>query len=282
MIVFAQCHDGILHYDPAGNLLSRFGGDRWLSAHGLTYQTDGDTEFLWLTDEKSGYVAKTNLTGDVIQALPTPDIRKVSSGLSDNGTNSHSYKPTWAAEDTTRGLIWVADGYGSSLIYQYDHQGKLVKAITGIDSGTRLACPHGITLDESGNLWIADRGNRRIVIYNPEGHYTEAFQDLCHSPCGFDYTESLIVIPELYGSIKLLDRSWRLVAELGRNASIHIERLPDGEISRTMPEHWPNVDRATIPSRSFNSPHASCFGREGEIYVVEWILGGRISRIDLL
>ncbi|MEQ9455503.1 MAG: hypothetical protein RLN76_13035 [Phycisphaeraceae bacterium] len=91
----------------------------------------------------------------------------------------------------------------------------------------------------------------------------------------------MIAIPELYGSIKLFDRKWQLIGEVGRNTDIEIEITPSGEMNRSMPAQWPNVDRSTIPSNSFNSPHGLCFGHDDEVYVVEWILGGRISRIDL-
>ena len=192
VIVFAQCRDGILHYDQQGRLISRYGGDNWLGAHGLTYRSDREGEFLWLTDENSGLVAKTTLTGEILTEYKPPDE---SVSQTRDGTDSKDrphFKPTWVADDPETGTTWVADGYGSSLIYRYDSTGRLVGSISGEESGTRFKCPHGIVVDEKSQLWIADRGNRRIAICNSDGICVQTMNDRCHSPCGFDLSDGLM------------------------------------------------------------------------------------------
>ena len=67
VVVFHQAHDAVLIYSPEGELLNRWGGDRFLGAHGLTLVVDpDDTEYLWLTDEKTHEVVKATLDGEVV------------------------------------------------------------------------------------------------------------------------------------------------------------------------------------------------------------------------
>lgn len=279
VIVFAQTRDALLHFDAEGQLKARHGGDGWLAAHGLTYQVHDGRETLWLTDHTSGRVAKTTLTGEVIHELaPSRYVDLHDAG--DGGRADHGYAPTCAIEDYESGTIWVADGYGQFVVHQYDRHGALIQTLNGVEGAGRFNCPHGLTLDETGRLWIADRGNRRIAIYDSQGRFIEAHEELCHSPCGFDYTRERIVVPELFGSLKLFDRDWNLVTEIGKHPDIRIDIDASGALQQQTPDGWPNVDPATIPASSFNSPHAACFGTNDEIYVVEWILGGRVSRID--
>jgi hypothetical protein len=265
VIVFHQAQDGLLTFDPDGKLISASGGDRWLGAHGLTRVVEDGAEYLWLTDQVSKEVAKVNLTGETVQTIAPPDH----AAYADGG----KYVPTWAAVNPANGEIWVADGYGSSLVHRYDQSGEYLETIDGTEGAGRFACPHGINFRQSTNgveLWIADRGNKRVVIYDGEGHYQRK-STLTHSPCGFDFLDNNVVIPELFTGVKVLDvHSLELITELGASDIIGPDERPEG---------WPNLAGTDLLRPDFlNSPHGACFAPNGDIYCVEWIVGGRISR----
>src|SRR5690606_34975748 len=115
VLVFCQADPGVLVIDENGRQVDAW-GDRFAGAHGMTKVEEDGREYLWLTDEKSAEVVKTTLDGKTVQTIEIAPH--------DAYRDGGAYIPTWAAVNETRhggnGDIWVADGYGSSLIHRYD------------------------------------------------------------------------------------------------------------------------------------------------------------------
>lgn len=269
--VFNQANPGVLVFDQAGKLKSSW-GDRFSGAHGMTLVKEGDAEYLWLADQNSAEVVKTTLDGKTVQTLPKPDH--------DAYRDGGPYIPTWVAVNEERhggnGDVWVADGYGCSLVHRFDKQGNYVATISGQKGEAgRFACPHGIAFDHrrgQPELYVADRGNQRIQVFDAEGNYRRTVgARTLHSPCMFDFLGDLCLVPQLFGRVDVLDKDDRVVAMLGDNG-----------FATTLPG-WPNHNTTGHPERiqpgKFNSPHGACFAPNGDIYVVEWIIGGRITKL---
>ncbi len=269
IVVFHQAVDGLLTYDMNGDLLSAVGGDRWLGAHGLTRVEEGGTEYLWLVDQESREVAKVTLGGQTVMTLEKPMHPLYAEG--------GAYTPTWAAQNPANGEIWLADGYGSSLVHRYSSDGAYQMTIDGTEGAGRFSTPHGIAMRSGASgveLWIADRSNRRVVIYDGNGVFQRQFGGV-HSPCGFDFRGDYVVVPELCTGLKIFHSgSLEAVAEIGENPDVSGAARPDG---------WPNLlgTDQVMPGR-FNSPHAAAFGPDGDLFCVEWIIGGRITRLKPL
>lgn len=270
--VFTQGNPGVLVFDADGKMISSW-GDRFAGAHGMTLVEEDGIEYLWLADEKSKEVVKTTLTGETVMNLPMPEH----DAYADGGP----YIPTWVAVHEERhggnGDIWIADGYGMSLIHRHNKAGEYLGSVSGEKAVGRFACPHGIAFDyRSGNpeLWVADRGNERVQVLDPEGNLIrQVGAKTLHSPCMFDFYENLCLCPELLARVDLLDEYDRVVAMLGDNGNI-LSGTPG----------WPNHDKQgeLIQPGKFNSPHGGCFGPNGDIYIVEWIIGGRITKLKKL
>ncbi len=267
VIVFHQAQNGLLTFDPDGTLVSAVGGDRWLGAHGLTKIVENGVEYLWLADQNSKEVAKVTLTGETVMTIDRPPHP----AYAENG----KYTPTWAAQNPDNGDIWVADGYGSSLVHRHNARGEYLETLDGTEGAGRFACPHGINFNHGVaglELWITDRGNRRVVVYGPEGKFLRQTIET-HSPCCFDFLGDLVVIPELYTGVKVFEvDSLTLVTEIGASDVVKIDATPEG---------WPNLaGTPLVKPGAFNSPHGACFAPNGDIYCVEWIIGGRITRLQ--
>ncbi len=266
VVVFHQAENGLLTFDANGKLKSAVGGKRWLGAHGLTRVEENGEEFLWLADQASKEVAKVTLDGTTVQSL-----QRAPHATYEEGGN---YVPTWVAQNPVNGELWVADGYGSSLVHRYTPEGEYVSSLDGTEGAGRFACPHGInftTGPDGPELWITDRSNKRVVIYDGDGTFQRQ-TTATHSPCCFDFLGDLVVIPELFTGVKVLHReSLDVLAEPGASDIVGPDARPDG---------WPNLAGTTLvkPGR-FNSPHGACFAPNGDIYCVEWIVGGRITRL---
>ena len=265
IVVFNQASPGVLFFDMNGTLL-RSWGDRFLGAHGLTLVTEGGVDYLWLTDQDSKEVVKTTLDGVAVQNIVQPDHPLY---------KDVSYVPTWVAVNEERfggnGDIWVADGYGSGLLNQYDKLGCYVKSIDGSEGAGEFKCPHGIFFDSrhgAPELYVADRSNKRVQVYDGDGRFKRAFGEefLVHPDC-FASNGDLLVVPELYSRVVLLDKNDKLIGYLGMN--------DDG----TGIAGWPNVAPCDLHAGKFNSPHGGAIDADGNIYIVEWIIGGRITKL---
>jgi len=265
-IVFHQANPAVLVFDKAGKLQDAW-GDRFEGAHGMTLVQDGDVEYLWLSDQTSGEVVKMTLDGQTVMNLQRPALPAYQTG---------GYAPTWVAVNQERhggnGDIWVADGYGQNFIHRYDKLGRYLASINGEEGQAgAFKCPHGIWVDTRKSvpeLYIADRGNRRVQVYDLDGQFKRAFgSDFLTSPCGFVTYGDDLLIPELFARLTILDAHDNLVCYLGENEEV------------VGVAGWPNHPAEMIVPGKFNSPHGMAADHAGNLFVVEWILGGRITKL---
>jgi len=278
VIVFHQAHNGVVRFDPQGKVMSAWGGDRFVGAHGLTYVVEGGQEFLWLTDQESAEVVKATPDGEIVQELPQPDHPVFS-----EGEKPARYVPTWVAVNPANGDIWVADGYGSSLVFRFSKAGEFQMAINGEEGPDyempkkKLSCPHGIEFDTRGGkapeLYIADRSNNRLRVYDGEGNHQRIVgAKTHHSPCMFSFQGDHCLVPQLWGRVDVMDKDDNIVAMLGDNG-----------VAATI-KGYPNHNKSDYPELiqpgKFNSPHGGFLAPSGDIYIAEWIIGGRITKLE--
>lgn len=267
ILVFHQANPALLIFAPDGTLLGTW-GDRFLGAHGMTLVEEGGTEYLWLTDQYSGEVAKTTLDGRTVQTIQRPELPAYREG---------KYSPTWVAVFEERfggnGDVWVADGYGQSYVHRYDGAGRYLGSLDGTEgSAGPFKCPHGIWVDTRKaelELYITDRTNRRIQVYDLDGQYKRVVRsDGAMSPCGFITHGAHMYIPEApyRARLTVLDEQDRVVCALGENDAV------------CGAEGFPN-DRSLLQRGKFHTPHGVAADSSGNLYVVEWIIGGRITKL---
>jgi hypothetical protein len=168
--------------------------------------------------------------------------------------------------------IWVADGYGQSLIHRFSADGTLLATFDGSTSGMLFDCPHGILI-RMDELYVADRSNRRIVVFDPDGTYLRTLgEGVLDSPSSMAYFVDHLVVTELFGALAVFDGD-DYVGHLGSSGRDH--QSPD----------WPNRTDETgqtvaprIVDGTFNSPHGIT-ASEGAFYLTEWMIGGRVVRL---
>jgi hypothetical protein len=116
-------------------------------------------------------------------------------------------------------------------------------------------------------LLVADRGNARLQLFTLEGKHSGFVTEELRRPCHFDRRGDELYIPDLHGRVTVFDRENRLVVHLGDNPEIWNQK------------GWPNLPHETRVAGRFISPHAACVDADGNIYVVEWISDGRVTRL---
>lgn len=276
VVVFHQAVDGVLIYDDQGKLKSKWGGDRFLGAHGLTLVVDPDgDEYLWLVDEKSCEAVKMTLDGKEVLTLPKPDHPAYAEGR---------YTPTWVAVNEERhggnGDLYLADGYGSWLVHRYDKTGKHIDSMDGSDGAGTFKCPHGVMFDPrkpEPELYVADRGNQRVQVFDGEGTFKRSFGGdgkSMDSPCGFVFHDGHGYFPELHGALGIFDENDRVVTFLGEDPEIHCT----GDSPAKHHEGYPN-NRDHVKPGKCNAPHGMAVAANGDIYYGEWIIGGRVCKL---
>jgi hypothetical protein len=265
VVVFRQADPAVVVLAPDGTCLDAW-GDRFLGAHGLTLVEEDGREMLWVTDEHSGEVALFTLDGETVRRLDPPDHPAYRTGR---------YSPTWVAVHERRhggdGAVWVADGYGMNLVHRYDADGRYRQGLSGEEGAGAFNCPHALWVDTrraEPELYVADRGNRRFQVYDLDGVFKRTVgEGVLGCPCtGVPYGYGLLV-PELCARLTFLDADDELIGFVGRN-----------EAACAL-AGWPEVAPDQIRDGLFNSPHSAAADADGNLYVVEWIVGGRLTKL---
>ncbi len=262
----SESEDTMVVFDPNGRFVRSWGKQFKGGAHGLHIRKEGSTEFLYLCDMKHNLVAKTTLKGEEVFTLGYPkesDMYRMDAA----GKPLVAYRPTNLAI-APNGDIYVGDGYGSSYINQYNSKGEFIRTFGGKGSEPgQLNCPHGITMDTRGPeplLLVADRTNNRLQYFTLDGKHLK-FVTGVNLPCHFHERKGVMVIPDLAARVTLIDRNNQVIAHLGEGES-------DWRQRRTK-------SREDFLPGKFICPHGACFDHEGNIFVVEWVEIGRVTKL---
>jgi hypothetical protein len=235
-------------------------------AHGMHLSHEPEGEFLYFANNKQGWVKKTTLSGEIVLELGVPPLRDVY-------YSPNMYKPSEAAV-APNGDIYVADGYGQHWIHRYNAQGEWIHSWGGLGSEKgKLKHPHGIRVDTRGldpTLYVADRANERFQLFTLAGEHISFITKDVNRPSGsYSYLDGAIIVPDLRSRVTLLDRNDDLIIHLGEDDAWTKEGWPRRPVSEYKPDR-------------FVSPHAACANSKGDIFVVEWVPQGRISKLTKL
>ncbi|HEY2226316.1 MAG TPA: peptidyl-alpha-hydroxyglycine alpha-amidating lyase family protein [Xanthobacteraceae bacterium] len=162
--------DPIMKFDPSGKMLVNFGGGKVNWPHGFSVDRDDN---IWVSDGRGGNgkghdVIKFSPDGKVLMTLGKPGV----AGNADDQFNTPSDVYTGPNGD-----IFVADGHGvinkevtNDRIVKFSKDGKFIKAWSkhGPASG-ELDTPHKLAMDSQGRLFVADRVNSRVQIFDQDG-----------------------------------------------------------------------------------------------------------------
>jgi hypothetical protein len=270
--------DSMVVFDPKGKFVRSWGREFRGVAHGLHIRREGTDEFLYLTVNATNprlspqpamqaVVIKATLNGDVVWKIQGPPDVDAYRQPNPDGTPKR-YNPTNVAI-APNGDVYVGDGYGSSFINQYNSKAEYIRTFGGRGSAPgQLAEPHGNWVDTRGAspmLVVADRRNNRLQRFTLDGTHVDFIPGF-RLPCHFDVHKDLVVVPDLHGRVTLMDRDNRLVAHLGDS------NAPANNPMRNQP-------RDTFIAGQFICPHGACFDHEGNIFVVEWVEVGRVTKL---
>lgn len=264
----SESSDSMVVFDPAGKYVKSWGAQFKGGAHGLHIRKEGSTEYLYLCDTKRALVVKTTLNGEEVWTIGYPEQSEAYKPGPDG--KRRKYSPTNLAI-APNGDIYVGDGYGSSFINQYNSKGEYIRTFggPGKEAG-QLNCPHGLTVDLRGReplLLVADRGNSRLQTFTLAGKHV-GFISGTNLPCHFHERKGEYVIPDLGARVTLMGRDNAVITHLGDDSEAN-----NWKVLRKEPRE------KFIPGK-FICPHGACFDHNGNIFVVEWVEVGRVTKLQ--
>ncbi len=244
----------VLAYNKDGKLL-----DSWKlnlkEPHGLTKAGEGSDQTFWITDSADGRVLNLDLDGRIIRELKVPEDQIPKGG---------NFKPTETAV-AENGDIYVADGYGTNLIFHFGPKGQLKHVFGGPD---HFNCCHGIVVDNrSGKeeLLITSRANQEFQRWTMDGVYQATRKlpglQICRPVISGEHTLFAVIVTKSWwsydGMVAVLDRNFDVVS------------LPGG----SAPVSQDDFTGVAYDDQTFMNPHDVCPDEDGNLYVPQWYSG---------
>jgi DNA-binding beta-propeller fold protein YncE len=254
----------VVVFDRDGKFLTSWGEEFEGGAHGFYLHREADgRESLYFADTKRKLMVKTTLDGEVLLEVGQPD-------RPDLYDEERKYVPTDVCV-APNGDIYVSDGYGQYYIHQFNAKGVYIRSWGGRGSGPgQVIEPHGISLNPRSaepELYVADRRNHRIQVFTLEGEHKRFVEHDLDLPCGFYFHGDEVYIPDLNSRVTILDGEDRLITHLGEDQQAYKQK------------GWPNLPKSYYRPDKFSSPHGVCVDSRGDVYVVEWISDGRVTKL---
>lgn len=267
----------ILILNKDGELLREFDAPV-TETHGLCLAEENGKEVLWIADTGSkprpqisgkARVVKIDMEGKELAEITAADVGYGS---------EENFCPTTVGVNSTNGDIWIADGYGSSRIIRFDKNLKRLKTISGSGKIGMFSCPHWLYIDTrkgEPQIYVADRSNNRVHIFNQEGNLVGGITEGLITPSVFCSFDEYMVIGELNARLVILDKEDNILGYIG-DGKEYLEK-----------EGWPNRKNgketisplSDIEPGKFNSPHGMATDCEGNIYISEWLIGDRFIKL---
>jgi DNA-binding beta-propeller fold protein YncE len=232
IFLFQRATPMLSEYDEHGSYVRSLGEGLFTHPHGLRIDEDDN---LWTTDDGSHLVLKLSPTGRVLLVLGRKGVAAESDWLFNQPTDV-AFGPG--------GTLYVTDGYGNSRVVKFDRDGKFIKAWGKYGSKPgEFNLPHTIAVDRQGHVYVGDRENRRIQIFDGEGTFLKEWT-------GIGYPYGLCITPDQH--VWMIDGGYDRIVELD----------PDGKILGAFgePGHAPG---------QFAWGHFLAVGNNRTIYVAD-------------
>lgn len=262
--IYTSADIGVFVFSPDGKVIRRFVGDEYSKIHDIEIRQEADGEFIYGARNAAAEGLKFNAeTGAIVLKLPFPEA---------SGLKLTKFSPT-AITVAANGDIYLSDGYASNHIFKFDKTGKYLShfGVKGNDL-KQFNTAHGMTLDtryEPNRLLICDRNHTpkgRLVHYSLEGEFLEEVATGLGMPTSAAVQGDYVSVPDLLGRVVILDKTNTIMAVLGYN--------PDPAKGRNY-----GIPQEQWVEGIFSGTHGSHWDKEGNLYVQDWNVSGRIVKL---
>ncbi len=251
--VFSRGAHPVIVFDRDGKFLRSWGQDIGFDRpHGASM---GPDDMIYLTDDNGQNVRKCTLDGKVVMTIGTPKVAAPRfSGDPFNRCTHTALSP--------QGHVYVSDGYQNARVHKFSPDGKL--QLSWGEPGTgpgQFNLVHNIACDDEGLVYVADRENHRVQVFDGNGRYQGQWNNLAR-PCGLFVTRG--------------GNPLAFIGELGPETA--------GTLTKDVPNLGPRVTVVSARGEilaylgtqpvgeglgQFIAPHGVAVDTRGDIYVAE-------------
>ncbi|MDX2183692.1 MAG: 6-bladed beta-propeller [Gemmatimonadaceae bacterium] len=223
----------ILLFDSTGTLVRAFGAGLVNWPHGIWVDRDGN---VWVVDGQDNRPrrprgapadaplppAPAKITGHQVMKFSPSGELLMTLGLPGGGRGSDYFWQPNAVLTAPNGDIFVCEGHASNdsataRVLKFDKRGKFVKSWGSWGKGPgQFDQPHALAMDSKGRLFVGDRGNNRIVIFDQNGRELDVWYQFSR-PSGLwiDANDTLYVADSESGSIEPSRPEWKRGIRIG-------------------------------------------------------------------
>jgi DNA-binding beta-propeller fold protein YncE len=215
LFVLARGGASFFEFDPAGTFVRSF-GDPMTRAHGLRIDRDGN---LWATDVGAHTVMKFNMKGELLLTIGV----KGQAGAWDEAAGERKLNQPNDIAIAANGDVFVVQGHtpglakGDARVLKFDKTGRFIKSWGGKGKGPgQFDVAHGIAIDAKGLLWVMDRENQRIQVFDAEGTFVREMK-YAGLPCSVDIgREFVYMVNGFAGQLLRMDLNGKVLAATGK------------------------------------------------------------------
>ena len=249
--VFNRSPQPVMVFDRDGNFLFSWGEGYFNRPHGSRFNHNGN---LYCCDDGNHIVSQFTPEGKLIKVIgqkgkpsetgysPQPNLMDSLRSIKHGGPPFN--RPTGVAFSSS-GEFYVSDGYGNARVHKFSSEGNLLRSWG--EPGTGLGefmLPHNVWVDRLDRVWIPDRENNRIQIFDRDGKFLSQWTDLKRPTDVFIEDNDIVYVSELAPRVSIFSFEGRLLSRWGNE-----EKNPATDL--------------------FVAPHAIALDSKGDIYIGE-------------
>jgi hypothetical protein len=262
--IYTSAQDGVFIFSPAGQVIHSYLGPEYSNIHDMEIREEDGVEYIYGARNKDAEGIKFDVrSGQIVLKLTLPE---------EAGLGEIKFNPT-AITIAPQGEIFLSNGYATNHIFKYGSDGKYLMHFGEQGNGLKqFNTAHGMTLDtryEPPRLLICDRNHEpkgRLLHYDLEGNFIEEVITGLGMPTSAAVQGDYVSVPDLHGRVVILDKSNTIMAVLGHN--------PDPAKRANF-----NIPQEQWIEGIFSGTHGSYWDRDGNLYVQDWNVSGRIMKL---
>ena len=252
----------VMIFDREGNLLTSWGEGLFKTPHGICVGPDGS---VYCTDAGNHTVRKFTPEGKLLLTLGNkdqpsetgymgqPDSYESVATIRQGGPPFNS--PTGVALSSS-GEIYVSDGYGNARVHKFAPDGTLLFSWGEPgDAPGHFRWPHAVFVDKRERVWVVDRLNDRIQIFNAKGEFLSQWTGLRYPTGIFIDGEETVYVSEIVQEVNIFTTDGKLLTRWGN--------------SRLVTSQGQDKETAL-----FLAPHTIVVDSRGDLYVGEVSMAG--------
>ncbi len=236
--------------------------------HGFVIHKDADgIEYICGPSLSTGNILKMKLDGEVVMTIPASAIPEEHWKKNKNGKGALRLT---ACDVAPNGDIFVTDGYSSDLIHRFNAVGEYQTTFGGKAAPYNFKTLHKIAVDtrfDPVRIAGVSRTDGRVVHMTTEGEYLGDIATGLMKPAALVIHKDHLAIGEILGRVTILDKEGKISHQFGAN-----ENTDETGTNKTEPAKW----RTGI----VNAPHGVALNQNGDLFVTEYSIFGRILKYD--